>query len=75
METVGVPGASLVGSNYGTIEHTFSIGPVIIGEGSHGSGLVNSTGTGTITSSFVLDTTVTSAIGYNRQQNPDIQKI
>ena len=74
METVGVPGASLVGSNYGTIEHTFSIGPVIIGEGSHGSGLVNSTGTGTITSSFVLDTTVTSAIGYNRQQNPDIQK-
>jgi len=72
--TSGVPGASLVGSNYGVIEYSYTIGPVVIGSGSHGSGIVNSTGSGTITASYVLNTSVTSAVGYNRQQNLNIQK-
>lgn len=74
MEVAGVPGASLVGSNYGTIEYSYTIGPVITGSGAHGSGIANSGSEGNIISSFVLDTSVNAAIGYNKQQDPNIQK-
>lgn len=72
----GVPGASLVGSNYGTIENCYAIGPVTVGEGAHGSGLVNSEGegAGTIANSYVLDSSVSAAVSYNKKQDANIQK-
>lgn len=74
MEVVGIPGASLVGSNYGVIEYSYTIGEVFTGGGTHGSGLVNSGSEGTIISSYVLNTTVSGAFGYNKQQDLNIQK-
>jgi hypothetical protein len=74
VEMAGVPGASLVGSNYGTIEYCYTIGKVTVDTGTHGSGLVNSTGSGTIISSYVLNTTTNSAISYNKVQHDQIQK-
>lgn len=69
----GVPGGALAGSNHGTIENCYAVGPVTVGEGTHGSGLTT-TNSGTITNSFVLDSSVNAAVGYNKVQDANIQK-
>lgn len=70
----GEPGAAFVGTNEGTIINSYAIGEVKTSTSTHGSGFINSASTGTIINSYVLDTSVIAAIGYNKTQDENIRK-
>ncbi len=75
VDSIAPPAGAFLGTNNGTIENCYAIGPVKIDDagGSHGAGFVN-VNNGTITQSFVLETSVTAAISFNKTQNANIQK-
>ncbi len=70
------PFGSFIGTNEstGVIENCYAIGEIDAeAAGANGSGFVT-VNSGTITNSYVLDTSVTAAIGLNNTQNANIQK-
>ncbi len=74
------PGGALLGSNNGIIENCYAIGKVTVGR-DLGDGIINpntsgfvNANNGAIYESYVLDTSVEAAIGYNAQQNENITK-